>query len=114
MDFSYSVTLFERKCLPEPELLLYNSVLPLSAILFILLIMALMAAKISQLRLMVCDRFFANASKARVEFLHRKILRKRLKMVKEENESSITSIILKVCLYTFIPRYYLSICAACT
>uniref|UniRef100_A0A3B3VYJ2 Dendrocyte expressed seven transmembrane protein n=1 Tax=Poecilia latipinna TaxID=48699 RepID=A0A3B3VYJ2_9TELE len=95
-DFSYSVTLFERKCLPEPELLLYNSVLPLSAILIILIIMALMASKVSQLRLMVCDRFFSDASNARVEFLHRKILRKRLKTNKKDNESSIMSFILKV------------------
>ncbi|MED6277755.1 hypothetical protein CHARACLAT_016650 [Characodon lateralis] len=96
MDFSYSVTLFERKCLPEPELLLHNSILPLSAILSSLLIMALMAAKISQLRLMVCDRFFSDASDARVKFLHRKILRKRLKMVKKGNECSIMSFIVKL------------------
>ncbi|KAM4735284.1 dendritic cell-specific transmembrane protein [Anableps anableps] len=105
MDFSYSVTLFERKCLPEPELLLYNSVLPLSAILLTLLIMALMASKISQLRLIVCDQFFSDASNARVEFLHRKILRKRLKMVKEENESSIQSFILHFwCPMLFRPK----------
>uniref|UniRef100_A0A3B5MGA1 Dendrocyte expressed seven transmembrane protein n=1 Tax=Xiphophorus couchianus TaxID=32473 RepID=A0A3B5MGA1_9TELE len=95
-DFSYSVTLFERKCLPEPELLLSNSVLPLSAILITLIIMALMASKVSQLRLMVCDRFFSDASNARVEFLHRKILRKRLQTNKKENEGSIMSFILKV------------------
>uniref|UniRef100_A0A3B3YZI9 Dendritic cell-specific transmembrane protein-like domain-containing protein n=1 Tax=Poecilia mexicana TaxID=48701 RepID=A0A3B3YZI9_9TELE len=100
-DFSYSVTLFERKCLPEPELLLFNSVLPLSAILIILIIMALMASKVSQLRLMVCDQFFSDASNARVEFLHRKILRKRLKTNKKENESSIMSFILKVSLYIY-------------
>ncbi|XP_008430037.1 dendritic cell-specific transmembrane protein [Poecilia reticulata] len=103
-DFSYSVTLFERKCLPEPELLLYNSVLPLSAILIILIIMALMASKVSQLRLMVCDRFFSDASNERVEFLHRKILRKRLKMNKKENESSIMSFILK--LHFWCPMFF--------
>uniref|UniRef100_A0A3Q2FQ05 Dendrocyte expressed seven transmembrane protein n=1 Tax=Cyprinodon variegatus TaxID=28743 RepID=A0A3Q2FQ05_CYPVA len=97
MDFSYSVTLFERRCLPEPELLFYTSVVPLSAILITLLIMAIMAAKTSQLRLMVCERFFSHASDARVEFLHRKILRKRLKLVKEEKESNIRSYISKVC-----------------
>ncbi|KAM9352879.1 dendritic cell-specific transmembrane protein [Symphorus nematophorus] len=78
-DFSYSVTLFEKKCLPKPKLLLYNSVVPLAAILLILLVMSLMAAKVSQLRLMVCERFFSNAAEARVEYLHAKILRKRLK-----------------------------------
>ncbi|XP_054898193.1 dendritic cell-specific transmembrane protein [Poeciliopsis prolifica] len=105
MDFSYDVTLFERKCLPEPELLLHNSVLPLSAILIALIFMALMASKVSQLRLMVCDRFFSDASNARVEFLHRKILRKRLQTSKrEKNESSIMSFILK--LHFWCPMFF--------
>ncbi|XP_035528018.1 dendritic cell-specific transmembrane protein [Morone saxatilis] len=78
-DFSYSVTLFEKKCLPKPKLLLYNSVVPLAAILLTLLIMALIAAKVAQLRLMVCEQFFSNTAEARVEYLHAKILRKRLK-----------------------------------
>ncbi|CAJ1061914.1 dendritic cell-specific transmembrane protein [Xyrichtys novacula] len=78
-DFSYSVTLFEKKCLPKPKLLLSNSIVPLSAILLTLLIMALMAAKMTQIRLMVCERFFSIAAEERVEYLHAKILRKRLK-----------------------------------
>uniref|UniRef100_A0A8C4F6R6 Dendrocyte expressed seven transmembrane protein n=1 Tax=Dicentrarchus labrax TaxID=13489 RepID=A0A8C4F6R6_DICLA len=77
--FSYFVTLFEKKCLPKPKLLLYNSVVPLAVILLTLLIMALMAAKVAQLRLMVCEQFFSNTAEARVEYLHAKILRKRLK-----------------------------------
>ncbi|KAM4568190.1 dendritic cell-specific transmembrane protein [Fundulus diaphanus] len=107
MDFSYSVTLFERKCLPEPELLLYTSVLPLSAILITLLFMALMAAKISQFRLLVCERFFSEASDARVEFLHDKILRKRLKTTMEENQCSFTSFVVKLhfwCPMLFRPK----------
>ncbi|KAM4581009.1 dendritic cell-specific transmembrane protein [Odontesthes bonariensis] len=94
-DFSYSVTLFEKKCLPEPKLLLYNSIFPLSAILLTLLIMALMAAKISQLRLLVCERFFPTAADSRVQYLHRKILRKRLKMRTEKNDYALISFILK-------------------
>uniref|UniRef100_A0A3Q3KU32 Dendrocyte expressed seven transmembrane protein n=1 Tax=Mastacembelus armatus TaxID=205130 RepID=A0A3Q3KU32_9TELE len=92
-DFSYTVTLFEKKCLPEPKLLLYNSVFPLAAILLTLLIMALMAAKVAQLRLMVCERFFSTAAEERVKYLHAKILRKRLKQMKEENDCSLTSLI---------------------
>ncbi|KAM3615287.1 uncharacterized protein V6R79_026094 [Siganus canaliculatus] len=78
-DFSYSVTLFEKKCLPQPKLLLSHSVVPLGAILLTLLFMALMASKVAQLRLMVCDRFFSKAAEARVEYLHAKILKKRVK-----------------------------------
>ncbi|XP_030250719.1 dendritic cell-specific transmembrane protein [Sparus aurata] len=78
-DFSYSVTLFEKQCLPKPKLLFSASVVPLAAILLTLLIMALVASKVSQLRLMVCERFFSTAAEERAEYLHAKILRKRSK-----------------------------------
>lgn len=98
-DFSYSVTLFEKKCLPKPKLLLYNSVIPLAAILLTLLIMALVAAKAAQLRLLVCEQFFAATAEQRVEYLHAKILRKRLKRRKEKTNNSIfTTLIIKVCI----------------
>lgn len=95
-DFSYSVTLFEKQCLPKPKLLLYSSVIPLTAILLTLLVMALMATKVSQLRLMVCEQFFPTAAEERVEYLHGKILRKRFKMRKEKNNCSLRSLITKV------------------
>ncbi|XP_068994762.1 dendritic cell-specific transmembrane protein [Embiotoca jacksoni] len=101
-DFSYSVTLFEKKCLPKPELLLYNSVIPLAVILLTLLIMALMAGKMSQLRLMVCDRFFTSAAEARVEYLHAKILRKRLKTRKDKNCCRLTYVSCAHC--SFSPK----------
>lgn len=78
-DFSYSLTLFEKECLPTPSLLLHTSVIPLAVILSILVVMILMAAKVTQLRLLVCERFFPGPTEARVEYLHAKILKKRLK-----------------------------------
>ncbi|XP_023266293.1 dendritic cell-specific transmembrane protein [Seriola lalandi dorsalis] len=94
-DFSYSVTLFEKKCLPKPKLLFYNSIFPLAVILVTLVVMALMAAKMSQLRLVVCERFFSSAADGRVEYLHAKILQKRLKGKKNKNTCSLTSLIVK-------------------
>ncbi|XP_071326271.1 dendritic cell-specific transmembrane protein [Trachinotus anak] len=94
-DFSYSVTLFEKKCLPKPKLLFYNSIFPLAVILLTLVVMALMVAKMSQLRLMVCERFFSTAAEERVEYLHAKILRRRLKRRKEKNTCGLTSLIVK-------------------
>ncbi|XP_034085972.1 dendritic cell-specific transmembrane protein [Gymnodraco acuticeps] len=94
-DFSYSVTLFEKTCLPKPKLLLYNSIVPLAAILLLLLLMALIAAKASQIRIMVCEQFYSNAAEMRVEYLYAKILRKRLKKRKEKNNSGYTSLYLK-------------------
>uniref|UniRef100_A0A3P9C2D1 Dendrocyte expressed seven transmembrane protein n=1 Tax=Maylandia zebra TaxID=106582 RepID=A0A3P9C2D1_9CICH len=96
VNFSYSVTLFEKQCLPKPKLLLYSSVIPLTAILLTLLVMALMSTKVSQLRLMVCEQFFPSAAEERVEYLHGKILRKRFKMRKEKNNCSLRSLITKV------------------
>uniref|UniRef100_A0A3Q1JW03 Dendritic cell-specific transmembrane protein-like domain-containing protein n=1 Tax=Anabas testudineus TaxID=64144 RepID=A0A3Q1JW03_ANATE len=95
-DFSYSVTLFERECLPKPKLLLSDSICPLAAILLILLTMTLLAGKMSQVRLLVCEQFFSTAAEKRVEYLHAKILRKRLKTRKEKQHCSLKSQILKV------------------
>ncbi|XP_071391839.1 dendritic cell-specific transmembrane protein [Centroberyx affinis] len=95
-NFSYSVTLFEKKCLPKPKLLLYNSVAPLAAILIALLIMGMMAAKLTQLRLMVCERFFSAPAEERAQYLHAKILRKRSKSKKAKaREYILTSLIFK-------------------
>jgi len=96
-DFSYSVTLFEKKCLPQPKLLLSSSVAPLAAILLSLSFMALMAAKAAQLRLMVCERFFPSAAEERAEYLHGEILRKREgRKRKGKDDDSLPSLYLKV------------------
>uniref|UniRef100_A0A665ULM1 Dendritic cell-specific transmembrane protein-like domain-containing protein n=1 Tax=Echeneis naucrates TaxID=173247 RepID=A0A665ULM1_ECHNA len=80
------------------SLLFYSSIFPLAVILLFLVFMALMTAKMSQLRLMVCEQFFSKVAEERVEYLHAKILRKRLKRRKEENPRSLSSMILKVCI----------------
>lgn len=86
-DFSYSITLFEKQCLPKPKLLLFNSIAPLVVILLMLLVMAAVAGKLSHIRLMVCERFFTQAAEDRVEHLHAEILRKRGKKKKEKTNS---------------------------
>uniref|UniRef100_H2T8T0 Dendrocyte expressed seven transmembrane protein n=1 Tax=Takifugu rubripes TaxID=31033 RepID=H2T8T0_TAKRU len=68
---------FNPECLPTPTLLLHTSVIPLALIVSILVVMILMAAKVAQLRLLVCERFFPGPTEARVEYLHAKILKKR-------------------------------------
>nr|XP_057909519.1 dendritic cell-specific transmembrane protein [Doryrhamphus excisus] len=76
-DFSYSVTLFEKECLPNPKPMLYSSVFSLAAILLILLMMAPAAAKAVQFKLLVFERFYSNAAEERIKYLHGKILRER-------------------------------------
>ncbi|XP_061674915.1 dendritic cell-specific transmembrane protein [Syngnathoides biaculeatus] len=88
-DFSFSITLFEKQCLPKPKLLLNNSVVSLAGILLTLLIMAPVAAKGLQIRLMVCERFYCTAAEERIRYLHAKILRKRLKKTRENENNNI-------------------------
>ena len=96
-DFSYSVTLFEKKCLYEPKLLFYSSVLPMAVILTALLTMALLAAKLKQLRLILCERFFSAPAEERVKYLHAKILRKRSKgSGADSDEGSLRALVFKV------------------
>lgn len=99
-DFSYQVSIFEKSCLPKPRLVIYDSILPLVVLLAALLSMALLSAKLTQIRLMVCEQFFSTNAEERVEFLHAKILKKRSR--KEGNriaeESSLRSLIKKVCI----------------
>ncbi|XP_042160720.1 dendritic cell-specific transmembrane protein isoform X1 [Oncorhynchus tshawytscha] len=97
-DFSYQVSIFEKSCLPKPRLVLYDSILPLVVLLAALLSMSLMSAKLTQIRLVVCEQFFSTNAEERVEFLHAKILKKRSR--KEGNrkaeESSLRSLIKKI------------------
>lgn len=100
-DFSYSMTLFEKKCLPKPKLLLFHSIPPLAAILLTLLVMALMASKVAQIRLLLCEHFFSSVTEARVEYLHAKILRKRSR----KRMCGLTSLCFQVCIHAFVNVY---------
>ncbi|KAJ7985606.1 hypothetical protein DPEC_G00353810 [Dallia pectoralis] len=89
-DFSYQVSLFEKKCLPNPRLLLYDSIVPLAGILSALLVMVLMSAKLTQIRLDVCERFFSTNAEERVKYLHAKILKMRSRRDQEEKAEEIS------------------------
>ncbi|CAL8259915.1 unnamed protein product [Boreogadus saida] len=95
-DFSYNMTLFEKECLPQPKMLFYSSIAPLAFILLILLIMAAMASKLMQLRLLICEQFFSESSEARVKYLHAKILRKRHKTRRIDDDVTLGSFIFKL------------------
>ncbi|XP_033915033.1 dendritic cell-specific transmembrane protein-like [Acipenser ruthenus] len=78
-DFSYNVTLFEKKCIPKPTLLIQNSSIPLVAIILILMLLGLMSAKLTELKLLVVSSFYPDNEDERIEYLHTKILKKRSK-----------------------------------
>ncbi|KAK2815140.1 hypothetical protein Q7C36_023406 [Tachysurus vachellii] len=90
-DFSYDVPIFEKKCLPEPELWLYKSVLPLSVILGLLLLLVLVSSKLSQLRLIVSEQFYSEDAARRTAELHAKILKKRSKWTAKDLKRTLKS-----------------------
>ncbi|XP_036395483.1 dendritic cell-specific transmembrane protein-like [Megalops cyprinoides] len=78
-DFSFILTLFKEECLPEPHLLLSETLVLLSVILAILVVLGLLSPKLLQLKLLVSAQFYGDNEDERVEYLHAKILRKREK-----------------------------------
>ncbi|XP_072515277.1 dendritic cell-specific transmembrane protein [Salminus brasiliensis] len=78
-NFSYDVPIFENKCLPEPELWLYESLIPLSVIFGLLVLLVLVSSKMDQLRLLVSEQFFSDHAEERIAVLHERILSRRSK-----------------------------------
>lgn len=95
-DFSYDVSIFEKKCLPAPELWLYKSVLPLSVILGLLILLVVVSSKLSQLRLIVSEQFYSEDAEKRIAELHAKILKRRSKWTARHAERTLKSFVTQV------------------
>ncbi|XP_043117179.1 dendritic cell-specific transmembrane protein [Puntigrus tetrazona] len=91
-DFSYTVSMFEKKCLPEPELWLYQSLVPLSVVLASLVVLILLSSQMVQLRVVLSEQFFSDVAEERAAYLHAKILRKRCKTKAEEHEGALKTL----------------------
>lgn len=95
-NFSYTVSLFEKKCLPEPELWLYQSLVPLSVVLALLVVLILLSSQMVQLRVVLSEQFFSDVAEKRAAYLHAKILRKRCKTKAEEHEGALKTLAMQV------------------
>ncbi|KAF4102840.1 hypothetical protein G5714_015723 [Onychostoma macrolepis] len=91
-NFSYTVSLFEKKCLPEPELWLYQSLVPLSVVLVLLVVLILLSSQMVQLRVVLSEQFFSDVAEKRAAYLHAKILRKRCKAKAVEHEGALKTL----------------------
>ncbi|XP_059423092.1 dendritic cell-specific transmembrane protein [Carassius carassius] len=91
-NFSYTVSLFEKKCLPEPELWLYQSLVPLSVVLALLVVLILLSSQMVQLRVVLSEQFFSDVAEKRASYLHAKILRKRCKSKAEEHDGALKTL----------------------
>ncbi|XP_062841258.1 dendritic cell-specific transmembrane protein [Trichomycterus rosablanca] len=78
-NFSYNVSVFEKKCLPAPELWLHKSLIPLCFIFTVLLLLVVLSSKLNQLRLIVSEQFYSEDAEKRIAMLHAKILKRRNK-----------------------------------
>jgi len=90
------VSLFEKKCLPEPELWLYQSLVPLSVVLALLVVLILLSSQIVQLRVVLSEQFFSDVARKRAAYLHAKILRKRCKSKVGEHEGDLKTLAMQV------------------
>lgn len=79
MPFSYSIEMFKKECLPQPSLLLSQSLAPLAAILIVLVVMGLLSPKFLQAKVLLIERFYSESAADRIQRLHAKIVRKRSK-----------------------------------
>uniref|UniRef100_A0A384BY06 Dendrocyte expressed seven transmembrane protein n=1 Tax=Ursus maritimus TaxID=29073 RepID=A0A384BY06_URSMA len=78
-DSSFHISLFEPTCIPEPKLLLSKTWIPLSIILVILVVLALLSSILTQLKILVSASFYPSVNEERIRYLHGKILKKRSK-----------------------------------
>lgn len=95
-NFSYTVSLFEKKCLPEPELWFYQSLVPLSVVLALLVVLILLSSQIVQLRVVLSEQFFSDVAEKRAAYLHAKILRKRCKTKAAEHGGALKTLAMQV------------------
>ncbi|KAL7840286.1 hypothetical protein AOLI_G00256090 [Acnodon oligacanthus] len=101
------VALEMEKCLPQPELWLYESLTPLSAILGSLVLLVMVSSKMDQMRLLVSEQFFSDHAEERIDTLHKKILNKRSKCKVPTAKTTLKSFATQVGFLSFC-AFYLS------
>lgn len=82
--------------MPEPELWLYRSLVPLSVILVSLVLLSLLSSQLTQLRVLLSEQFFSDVAEKRAAYLHGKILRKRHKHEAEELHGELKTLAMQV------------------
>ncbi|XP_069477589.1 dendritic cell-specific transmembrane protein [Ambystoma mexicanum] len=73
----FQIHLFELKCIPLPTLSLSKTWIPLSAIIVVLLILGLLSATLTQLKVLVLASFYPDKESERLAYLHAKLLKRR-------------------------------------
>ncbi|XP_077023563.1 dendritic cell-specific transmembrane protein [Tamandua tetradactyla] len=88
-DSAFNICLFEPNCIPKPKLLLSKTWVPLSIILVILVVLALLSSTLMQLKILVLTSFYPSVERERIQYLHAKLLKKRSKQPLGEVKSKL-------------------------
>ncbi|XP_004580867.2 dendritic cell-specific transmembrane protein [Ochotona princeps] len=93
---SFNISVFEPSCIPKPKLLLLKTWAPLGMILVTLLLLGLSSSFLMQLKILVSTSFYPSVERARIQYLHAKLLRKRSKQPLGEVKRNLSGYLTKV------------------
>ncbi|XP_069815964.1 dendritic cell-specific transmembrane protein [Dendropsophus ebraccatus] len=88
--------LFEPECTPEPELMLTDTWIPLSAIIGVLLFLCLISAFLIQIKSLLISTFYPEKEHERILYLHNKILEDRVQLASQYKGGKLKKIICQV------------------
>ncbi|XP_005382009.1 PREDICTED: dendritic cell-specific transmembrane protein [Chinchilla lanigera] len=85
-DSSFTISVFEPSCTPNPKLLPPTTWALLGVILVVLVLLGLLSSILTQLKILVATSFYPSVARERTLSLHAKLLRKRSKQLPREVE----------------------------
>uniref|UniRef100_A0A4W3HZQ2 Dendritic cell-specific transmembrane protein-like domain-containing protein n=1 Tax=Callorhinchus milii TaxID=7868 RepID=A0A4W3HZQ2_CALMI len=89
--FSYETHLYKRECIPRPTLSITEIWIPLVVIIAALMLVTLFSAKLTVLKVLVLASFYPDTESDRVQFLHQKLLQKRMSVNLENREKKLST-----------------------
>ncbi|XP_049629856.1 dendritic cell-specific transmembrane protein [Suncus etruscus] len=93
---SFSISLFESHCIPTPRLLFTKTWFPISLILAMLVILGLLSSLLMQLKILVSAAFYPSVEERRMQYLHAKLMKRRLKQPRGEDKRKPSSYYTKI------------------
>lgn len=93
---SFSISLFESHCISTPRLLFTKTWFPISLILATLVILGLLSSLLMQLKILVSAAFYPSVEEQRIQYLHAKLMKRRLKQPRGEDKRKLSSYYTKV------------------
>eukprot|EP00079_Xenopus_tropicalis_P016623 XP_004915694.1 PREDICTED: dendritic cell-specific transmembrane protein [Xenopus tropicalis] len=92
---SFQIHLFDPKCSPKPGISLSVSWISLSIIIPILFLFGFLSSFLIQIKLLLIASFYPDKELERIQYLHSKILRKRMKAGSSARRKALRDIVLK-------------------